>query len=486
MIRLFTILIVAIGAVGPACAERSTRPNIMIILADDLGSGDLACLNPESKIATPNFDRLASQSIRFNDAHSPSSVCTPTRYALLTGRYSWRSRLKRGVLVGDSRALIEPGRWTIASMLQELNYDTMGIGKWHLGLTDTQPTNFKATLLPGPLSVGFDHYFGIPASLDMTPYVYFRDDRVVELPTDEIARSAHRRQNGGGFWRGGAIAPGFRHDEVLPKIEEEAVSFLESRSNNETPFFLYVPLSAPHTPWLPLDDFRGKSGAGYYGDFVMQVDATLGAILGALEESGKADNTLLIVTSDNGAHWPVPDIEKFGHAANASWRGQKSDIHEGGHRIPFFVRWPGEIEGNTTCATTTCFTDLMATIASVVGQSLPDDAGEDSFDLAPLLFSEADSIDRAPVIHHSGQGMFAIRDGDWKLIEGLGSGGFTAPRRIDPATLGPDAPLGQLYNLRDDPAEEQNLWIDRPEVVARLSEKLESIRTQGRSRQAGE
>lgn len=475
-------LLLSLALATPFPGPAEPPPNVVIILADDLGYGDPRCYNEESKVPTPTFDRLAGESMRFTDAHTPSAVCTPTRYGLLTGRYCWRSRLKRGVLWGMSPALIEPDRTTIASMLDAAGYETMGVGKWHLGLGDDEETDYSGPLRPGPVTIGFDHYFGIPASLDMPPYVYIRDDGLVAPPTETIDGSAHRRQGGDGFWRGGPIAPGFRHVDVLPELEREAIAFLDGREGDDDPFFLYVPLSAPHTPWLPLDEYRGRSDAGYYGDFVAQVDATIGRILDALDRTGEAGETLLIVTSDNGAHWPVADIVHHHHRANGPWRGQKADIHEGGHRVPFFVRWPGQVEPGSTCDETICLTDVLATVAAATGREVPDDGAEDSYDLTPLLLRPGGDWERAPVVHHSAQGMFAVRDGDWKLIEGLGSGGFTPPQRIDPGALGPDAPEGQLYDLANDPGETHNLWNERPEVVERLRARLDAIRDGGRSR----
>ena len=478
-------------SIGPAQCDETSRarsvPNIVLILADDLGYGDLGCYNKHSKIPTPNMDRLAADGMRFTDAHSPSAVCTPTRYGVLTGRYNWRSRLKSGVLWGYSRALIEPGRMTVASLLNDHGYTTGAVGKWHLGFQQPDPeinsegkqpkVDYTQPLLPGPLTVGFDHFFGIPASLDMEPYLYVRDDRAVGAPTEQVKASGHRRQGGGGFWRAGPIAPDFRHEDVLPKLAEEAVAFIR-RQSDDRPFFLYFPLSAPHTPWLPLESFRGKSGAGYYGDFVMQVDWTIGRVVEALEQMGMADNTLLILTSDNGAHWPVSDTKKFGHAANGELRGQKADIWEGGHRVPFIARWPGTIRRGATCRQTTCHTDLMATVAAVLGADLPENAAEDSYSMLPALRETADGPIREATVHHSANGTFAIRQGDWKLIAGRGSGGFTAPQRIKPK---PGEPTGQLYNLAADPAEKKNLHAERPEVVRRLEKLLDNYRATGRS-----
>jgi arylsulfatase A len=481
MISLCPLLLLA--PVPPQADElpKTERPpSVVIILADDMGSGDLAVSNPETRIPTPHLDRLAAAGMRLTDAHSPSGVCSPTRYALLTGRYAWRSRLKKGVLDGHSRALIEPGRATIASLLKERGYATACVGKWHLGLGDVQPTDYGQALRPGPQDVGFDSFFGIPASLDMEPYVYVRNESPVEPPSSEVEGSQHRRQDGGGFWRKGRVAAGFRHADVLPSLEREALAFLAQRAlTPETPFFLYMPLSAPHTPWLPTAEFRGKSGAGWYGDFVMQVDATVGSVLRALDQHGFAENTIVIFTSDNGAHWPVADIERYGHAANGAWRGQKADIWEGGHRVPFVLRWPGVVKPGRVSGEPICLTDLFATCASIAGSKYSADAGEDSVDLTPLLRDKLGSQPlREAVVHHSMSGVFAIRQGRWKLIEGRGSGGFTAPRKPEVAE---GMPAGQLYDLESDPGERSNLYMGQPEVVARLAALLDTYREQGHS-----
>jgi arylsulfatase A-like enzyme len=483
----------------PATASKPERPNIVFILADDLGLGDLGCYNADSKIPTPNIDRLASQGVRMTDAHSPSAVCSPTRYGVLTGRYAWRSRLKNGVLWGYSRCLIEKDRLTVASLLKQKGYATACVGKWHLGFQspdlqakDLPPASsvlpgdhahavdYNQPLTPGPTTVGFDYFFGIPASLDMEPYVFVDNDHPLEPPTAHVAKSGHRRQGGGGFWRGGPMSPSFRHVDVLPKITEKAVAWL-ARQQADKPFFLYFPLSAPHTPWLPTEEFRGKSQAGYYGDFVAQVDHTIGQVIEALEKQGLADNTLLIVTSDNGSHWPTDDIKKWNHAANLNYRGQKADIWEAGHRVPFIARWPGHFAPGTTNDETICLTDLLATAAAVVGAEVPRGAGEDSYNILPaLLGKKSDRPIRPSTIHHSLNGTFAIRSGDWKLIEGnLGSGGFTQPRVVKPQ---PDGPQGQLYNLKTDPSEAENVFDKHPEVVKRLAQQLAQSKSRGRSR----
>ena len=471
----------------PAARAFGEKPNIVFVLADDLGWGDPGCYNPDSKIPTPAMDRLASQGMRFVDAHTPSSVCTPTRYGVLTGRYAWRSRLKSGVLLGYSRALIEPGRMTVASLLKKHGYKTAGIGKWHLGLQSADPAaknekqqpqvDYSKPLLPGPLSVGFNTYYGIPASLDMEPYVYVRNDTAVRQPTLKTAGSQHRRRGGGGFWRAGPIAPGFSHEEVLQSIAAEATSFIRAQSKGE-PFFLYFPLTAPHTPWVPTDGFRGKTEVGYYGDFVTQVDAVLGQVMTAIEEAGLADNTIVIMTSDNGSHWPESDIAKWGHDANAGFRGQKADIHEGGHRVPFIVRWPGRVEPGSVSTQLICLTDLMATCAAIVGEELPEDAGEDSCNILPAILGTDDGPLREAVVHHSLHGMFAVRKGDWKFVDGLGSGGFTRPAHVKPK---PGGSQGQLYNLSEDRAEKTNLYGTHPEKVAELKELLTKYRKANRS-----
>jgi len=472
------------------------KPNIIIILADDLGYGDPGCYNSDSKIPTPNIDRLAADGMLFTDAHSPSAVCTPTRYGLLTGRYSWRTRLQRGVLWGYSASLIDTNRTTIASMLKQHDYMTGCVGKWHLGLQNydanrgEEQVDYSKPLKPGPNALGFDYFYGIPASLDMDPYLYVENEQLVGQLTDTIAGSERRRNNGGGFWRAGLISPGFKHIDVLPTITNKAIEFIQKCADKTKPgerpkpFFLYFPLTAPHTPWMPTDEFRGKSGAGYYGDFVAQVDWSVGQIIQTLERLQLSDNTIVFFTSDNGASWPVEDIEKWGHSANLNLRGQKADIWEGGHRIPFMARWPGHIKPGTISDETICQTDFLATIAAIVGYDLSNGEGEDSYNILPVLLdnkseSEAKGGIRDATVHQSSKGIFAIRQGDWKLIVGRGSGGFTKPQKIEPK---PGEPIGQLYNLKDDLGEMNNLYLDNPEIVSRLSTLLEQYREQGYSR----
>jgi len=462
------------GAVPPP-------PNIVFILTDDLGYGDIACQNPESKIPTPNLDRLAGQGVRFTDAHSPSAVCTPTRYGVLTGRYSWRSRLKSGVLEGYSPNLIEPGRPTVASVLKSRGYYTGGIGKWHLGLGDREKTDFTRPLRPGPVDHGFDYYFGIPASLDMPPYLYLENDRVVEQPTS----TTPGKQESGIFWRGGPVAPSFQFDQVLATLTGKAVGFLRDRAAKPAqPFFLYLPLTGPHTPWVPRKEFLGRSKAGIYGDFVCEVDWVAGEILNTLDQAGLSSNTLLIFTSDNGPErYAYERIPQFGHYSMGSLRGVKRDAWEGGHRIPFLARWPGRIRAGGTSSETICLTDLMATSAALSGAKLPDNGGEDSYNIAPALLGEKRPAPiREATVSHTANGEFAIRQGEWVFIDAPTGMNTKEPewfRKQRGYTLHTLA--GELYNLKQDPAERKNLYAERPDMVGKLKALLERYKREGRS-----
>ena len=491
--RYLIVLSVAIGICanqGLATADHhSPQPNIVLILADDLGYGDIGSYNPHSQVQTPRMDQLAEEGMRFTDAHSPSAVCTPTRYALLTGRYAWRSRLKSGVLWGYSPLLIEPDLATLPSLLQSAGYYTAAIGKWHLGFTNNEPNFYErppeqqgglgmgSRIAPGPNEVGFDYFFGIPASLDMKPYVYIANGRPVRPLTGRLVEaSVSRRGGGSGFWRKGEIAEGFDHQSVLPTLTGRAVDQIAELAANgaERPFFLYLALTAPHTPWLPDPRFQGTTGAGHYGDFVADVDSAVGQVIDALAHAGVEDRTMVIVSSDNGAHWTDSDKEEFNHLANGSWRGQKGDIHEGGHRVPLIVRWPGSVPENVSNDHLVSLMDLGATLVSLLGLDLPDNAAVDSADFsATLLGRHREQLPRPALINHSFHGMFAIREGPWKLIEGLGSGGFTPPQQVEPEA---GDPAVQLYNLDRDPGETLNLASEEPEMVARLLQSLAAIR----------
>lgn len=497
--RTLLACLLALLIVTPAAAEQpADRPNVVVILCDDLGQGDPGSYNPDSKIPMPNVDRLAAEGMRFTDAHTPSSVCTPTRYSTLTGRYAWRGRLKNGVLWnGWAQALIEEDRPTLASMLKPYGYHSAAVGKWHVGWnwqskTDKPITarhhpedavDYTKPVTRGPLTLGFDHSYLIPASLDMAPYLYLVDDRAQQAPTDYTPGSERRWSGGEGFWRKGPMQPGFDFYGFLPATTEAAVAYIDdraaaNRAGQAQPFFLYFPLPAPHTPWMPSKEFQGDTEVGWYGDFVAQTDWSVGRVMAALDRNGLSENTIVVFTSDNGSHWPEEQIEQFGHDANNGWRGQKADIHEAGHRVPFIIRWPAAVKPGTVSDQTVCLTDIYATVAEVVGHKLGDNEAEDAVSMLPLLRGN-DQPTREATVHHSLRGMFAIRKGDWKLIQGLGSGGFTNPRNRQPEKGGP---TGQLYNLKDDPQETTNLWLDKPEVVAELTELLEKYKAQGRSR----
>jgi arylsulfatase A len=456
-------------------------PNLVIVLADDMGIGDPGCYNPQSRIATPYIDKLAAQGMRFSDMHSPSAVCSPTRYGLLTGRYCWRGSLKKSVCFGYDPLLIEIGRLTLAALLKQFDFITAAIGKWHLGLGGDKQADYSKVLRPGPNQIGFDYFLGFPAALDMKPYVIVENDRALAPPTEFMRASLPQRLGGLGAWEAGPSAPGFKHVEIQPRFAAKAVEFI-GRQKKDKPFFLYFPLTGPHEPWVPTAEFRGKSKAGPYGDYVQQMDATLGQIMKALDDGGHSENTLILFASDNGADWLPKEIEIFDHKANADWRGMKGDIWEAGHRVPFIARWPGKIKPGTTSDETLCLADTLATMAAVLGAKLPDAAAEDSFNFLPILLGEktAQPI-RDSLIYHSYDGSFGIRQGPWVLTPGLGSRGFSQPAQVPPAKGGPE---GQLYNLKDDPGQTKNLWLSQPDQVRRLVDLLEKAKKDGRTRPA--
>ena len=464
-----------------ACAYAETPPNIVYILADDLGYGDVRCFNSESRIPTPNLDQLAAGGVRFTDMHSGSAVCTPTRYGILTGRYSWRSKMQKGVLQGLSPALIPADRPTVASFLKQHGYDTAAIGKWHLGLGWTYKDNlvdYSARIPDGPTALGFDTFFGIPASLDMPPYVYVENDHVVEAATAQVEDKSKPL-----YWRGGPIAPSFTHAGVQPTLASKAVERIaqHAREAADKPLFLYLPLASPHTPVLPSTDAQGRSGIGDYGDFVCDVDDAVGRILAALELAGMRENTLVIFTSDNG-YSPSgglgKDIRETGHNPCPGLRGNKADIFEGGHRIPFIASWPKGIPAGEVRTHTAWLGDLFATAAELVGAPVPEGAAPDSVSLLPALRGK-DAPARGPIVHHSADGYFAIRDGNWKLILCAHSGGWSKPKPGDPDNK--NLPQRQLYNLADDLAETKNVIADHPDIADRLAATLKTYVENGRS-----
>lgn len=460
----------------------SDRPSIIYMLADDMGYGDLSCFNASSKIHTRNLDALAKGGMTFHDAHASSALCTPSRYSILTGRYSWRSWLKRGVTRGYDGPLIEPGRTTVPSLLRSRGYATGCIGKWHLGWTwarsdgDPENVDFTRSIQNGPTSVGFEYFFGISASLDMPPYVYVENDRATAVPDRIIEES-----RGKAFWRQGPIAPDFAHQDVLPNLTRKALSWVEHSAAQGGPFFLYFPLPAPHTPILPLPEFQGKSDTNAYGDFCLQVDHVVGQVMETLDRLGLADDTIVVFASDNGFA-PMAGLEELiaiGHSPSHVYRGHKADIYEGGHRIPLIVRWPARIRPGSRTGETVCLIDLLATCAEMLGEPLPDDAGEDSVSNLPLWEGRSSSGSiREATVHHSADGSFSIRKGKWKLEMCAGSGGWSYPR---PGEECEGLPPIQLYDLDADVGERQNVYDRYPEVVNKLKALLTRYVEDGRS-----
>ncbi|MSU49374.1 MAG: arylsulfatase [Opitutus sp.] len=493
---LFAFLTCSALAADKPSAANLAKPNIVVILCDDLGYGDVRANNPACKIVTPHMDRIAREGMRFTDAHTPSSVCSPTRYGLMTGRYNWRSKLQSGVLGGLSPRLIEPGRETTASLLKAQGYHTAAIGKWHLGMDwvklpgktvselsvetveQVHNVDYAKPIANGPTSVGFDSYFGISASLDMVPYTFIQNDRVAALPTVDKTWALHPGYDP--QCRLGPAAPDFEVANVLPTFARKAAELITARAKTGQPFFLYLPLNAPHTPIAPNPQWIGKSGLNLYADFVMETDWAVGEVLAALDRAGVADNTLVIFTSDNGCS-PSAKIDVLhdkGHDVNGPLRGHKADVWDGGHRVPFFVRWPARVKPAVSDQLV-CLTDIFATCAEIVGTRLPATAGEDSFSFLPNLTGKGKST-RDAVVHHTITGAFGIRQGVWKLELCPGSGGWSAPR--DPEAVRKGLPDTQLYRIGDgDLAEEKNVAAENPEVVTRLMNLLEKLVADGRS-----
>ena len=475
------------GIAGNAATAPDGKPNIVYILADDLGYGDVRILNPNGKIPTPHLDAMAGQGMIFTDAHSGSAVCTPTRYGILTGRYCWRTRLGKGVLGGWSRHLIAEDRVTVASFLKSNGYRTGCFGKWHLGMDwsvagnedpgdeinpaiDPKIVDYSRPIQHGPNAAGFDVYFGISASLDMPPFVFIENDRATALPT------ATKK-----WLRAGPAAPDFEAVDVLPTVTRHAADFIAREARSGAPFFVYLPLNSPHTPIVPSPEFAGKSGLNPYADFVMQTDAAVGEILRAIEAAGATTRTLVIFTSDNGCSPSAnfPELLAKGHNPSHIFRGHKADIFEGGHRIPFLVRWPGVVKAGSQCGQTVCLTDLLATTADILGVALPPTAGEDSVSLMPLLRETARAPVREATVHHSINGSFSIRQGHWKLELCPDSGGWSKPRPGSKDAQG--LPPVQLYAMDSDIGETANVAAEHPDVVEKLTRLMQSYVDRGRS-----
>ena len=481
-------LLLSLGsmAVLSGCAQQpqeQKKPNIVFIFADDMGYGDVSALNENSKIQTTNIDRIASEGVTFTDAHSSSSVSTPSRYSLLTGRYNWRSDLKSGVLMGYNKALISPDRRTIASVLRDQGYQTACIGKWHLGWdwnnieAGKDSVDFSKPITNGPTTRGFDYFYGIIASLDMAPYVYVENDMPTALPDRETVNDGMK------YWRKGPTASDFDHEQTLPNFINRAVDYIHDKSKEDKPFYLYLPLPAPHTPILPIKEYQGKSGLNPYGDFVLMVDEMVGKVMKALKEAGVEENTIIVFSTDNGCspRGKFDEHQTKGHYPSYIYRGHKADLFDGGHRIPCVVRWPARVKPHVVDQTV-CLTDFFATFAAVADYQLRDSEGEDSYNILPLLLNEKEGeVIREATVHHSINGDFTIRKGEWKLLLSPGSGGWSFPKPGTDDEVIKTLPSVQLYNMQSDPAEKNNVYAEHPEVVKELKDLMIKYVKEGRS-----
>ena len=500
--REFLKAAAAASTTYPALAARAkNRPNIVILLADDLGYGDVACYNPESKIPTPNMDRMAREGTRFVDAHTPCGVCSPTRYGLLTGRYPWRSELKSQVLWPWDKPLIEKDRLTMPKMLKTMGYKTACFGKWHLGwdwatadgskvnsqvkIGDPQreiryefakKVQFDKPIGEGPITRGFDYYFGVDLP-NFPPYTFIENDKLQAQPTAQKPE--------GMFGWPGAMAPGWRLESVLPEITKRAVGWMKDQLKQGDPFFLYFPLTAPHTPIAPDTEYEGKSKAGKYGDFVFQVDWCVGQVMDTLRASGASNDTIVLLTSDNGPeNITYPLINEFGHASQGALRGAKRMLWEGGHRVPFVAWGPGRVPAGQTEKEIICLTDMMASVASITGYKLPNNTGEDSYDVVSALFGKKRPKPiREATVHHSINNEYALRQGDWVLIESPKSAHGAAEPAWWKERFGVqkhDQPA-ELFHLKEDLRETKNLYTQYPERVKEMHTLLEKYKTEDRS-----
>jgi len=464
------------------------KPNIIVIYTDDQGFGDASCLNPKAKFLTPNLDRLAGEGIAFTNGHSADTVCTPSRYALLTGRYCWRTEKKTGVMGAEGKCLIENGRMTLASMLRDSGYQTAMVGKWHLGMdfpgNSHIDRNWSEPVQDMPLDKGFQYFYGIPASLNYGVLAWFEGRHAKVPPTVFTAKKPNQRHVDYRIMppyqdtpeatkrelgkKGMEIASDFIDNQCLTRFTDKAIEWMKGKTASAkkgNPFFVYLPYTSPHYPVCPLPKFYGKGKAGGYGEFVIETDHHVGRILEFLEKSGLDGNTMIVFSSDNGPEnsWKQR-IEKFDHDSSSIYQGGKRDIYEGGHRVPFFVRWPGGIEkpGRESDALVGQ-SDLLATFAEVVGVELPDEAGVDSQSFAGLLLNPSAKHERVPLINHGANGRFSITEGTWKLI--------MPHRKLN----------AELYDLSKDPGEENNVLDHHPEVVSLLEKKITKIVIDGRS-----
>jgi len=482
-------------------------PNILLILADDLGYGDVGCYNSQAKAPTPHLDRLAREGMRFTDAHSPATVCTPSRYSLMTGQMAFRIPGGDKVFSGvGGPSLIAPGRLTLPAMLRAKGYATAAVGKWHVGLTfrdrdgrllsdqgveSVRRVDYARRIEGGPLDHGFDSFFGT-ACCPTTDWLYafIEGDRIPVPPTRLIDKAALPKHPYSQDCRIGLIAPDFPMEEVDMVFLRRSQAFLEKqvRDSPGQPFFLFHSCQAVHQPSFPGKAFKGKTQAGPHGDFIFEFDSVVGELLKTLEALNVADNTLVIVTSDNG-----PEVDAvvhmradYQHDGARPWRGIKRDQWEGGHRVPFLVRWPGHVKPGTTSDQLLSLTDVMATVAAFVKADLPDDAAEDSFNLLPVLLGQAVGQIRPYLLQQAvgGARWLSIRQGHWKYLDHQGSGGNNYSRpELKPFALADTAPQapGQLYDLREDPGETTNLYFQRPDIVKQMKDQIEACKRAGRS-----
>ena len=472
------VAVVLICASSCSVSHAASKPHIVFILVDDMGYGDAGCYNANSKIPTPNIDSLARDGMRFTDAHASGPLCHLSRYGLMTGCYPFRTN----VGVWRKQPVIKENQATVPSVLQQQGYRTAMVGKWHLGFAEN---GYTEPLPGGPVDRGFDSYFGIRASTDIPPYFYIRGNRAVQPPTNKIDdnRSEGWSPIQGAFWRAGGIAPDMKLKDVLPRFTDEAIDVIESHAakKDEQPLMLYLAYPAPHTPWLPSAEFDGRSKASMYGDFTCMVDHMVGRVLKSLEKAGIADNCIVVFSSDNGPVWYDKDVERFDHDSSGGLRGMKSDAWEGGHRMPFLVRWPETVEPGSTSHQTISFVDVLATVAELTEADLKADDGPDSFSFLSVLkgTQPADQPTRPSLALRSGGGLMTLRRGPWKLIDALGSGGFSRPSKRKPEK---GEPVGQLYNLDKDLDESDNLYDQHPEIVEELRTEMKRIVTADRSR----
>lgn len=476
-------LITLSSALLATAVVRAQSPNVIFILADDLGYGDISAFNPESKIPTPNIDNLTQDGITFTDAHSSSALSTPSRYSILTGRYPWRTKLKEGVLDGYSPAMITPDRRTIAQMFSENGYNTACIGKWHLGWDWGYPQNaknkkdvdFSLPIKNGPTDRGFDYFYGIPSSLDIAPYVYVENNKVTALP-DHIIEP----QKGLGLMHGGVAGADFDPQDCLPNIIRHSIDYIDKQRNSKKPFFLYLPITAPHTPVLPSDKYKGKTTIGAYGDFVVMIDDMVQQIVETLKKNNQLDNTIIIFTSDNGCapYISVKEMEKQGHFPSYIYRGYKTDIYEGGHRIPLIVSWKGKFS-NKISNSLVSLTDFYATFAQMVNHKLKTEEAVDSYSMWPILSKEGTST-RKDLIYESGKGYLSLRTPQLKLVFNGGSGGWGYPNK--PADLAQLPPM-QLLDLEKDPSEKENIIHDKryEQEVKEMTRLIRKYVKEGRS-----